>query len=202
MNPICLISDKGYIEHQVLKKFLEDNFSNSYLDYGKIVLLHHHCDKFFENENYSWSKVEAILNKYNFNVFIHGHTHNDISKENDDGEINRFIGVCSFAKKDNSIINSYNLFFNRNTENEFLIHTYHYEFKNTAKPYWQYQSNIKGSKRYFKIYSKPINLDTNLNEGSNSISLTNYDPEKLGDDYSLNKFSFKETDKQQKIKLK
>lgn len=183
----------GCINHKELRKYLEDEFKDEYKSYGKLVLLHHHESAFLNNDTYNWSKVETILNKYNFNVFIHGHLHDDDSESRDDGALNYYFGVSSLAKKDSGIENSYNLFFNKNSENEFEVTTLHFSKNSTKKNYWQPQTRIK-AKRHFSILSMSLDFNNSSTGEEKIVAIERYNPREVGNKYSFSEYSFKETD--------
>ncbi len=176
----------GYIKHDDLKEFLKTQAKVDHHDYGKIAIFHHHPLTFLNETDSNWHKTLTVLNNFGFHAFLHGHVHNDYSNSIQDKELNYFFAVGSFAKKDLSIINSYKLIVNSETENEFDVITFHYVDKSTPNPYWQEQTEINSNK-ILKIKADPIKLDK-LPSVTEKLEIEILNTEELGKDYSIEQY--------------
>jgi 3',5'-cyclic AMP phosphodiesterase CpdA len=180
----CSANHFGFIKHDKLRELLDSKLKHiQHKNYGKIAILHHQFSNFFDKNDI---QTLTVLNNFGFHAFLHGHVHNDYSNANQDSVLNYFIGVGSFAKKDQDIVNSYKLLFNPLKSEDFNIVTFHYSDLGTLKPYWQEQTDITAIKN-FCIKADPIDIDKIVPIGE-KLEIEIVNSEGLGDSYSIDKF--------------
>lgn len=151
----------GYINEELLEEELvkiEEKHKDK--SPNKIALFHHPPDfGIGESKNalQNWESLNRIFKKHDISIFIFGHVHKSVIKEEDKY---LFIGCASLALEDSSLANSFLLYTSENDFQDFEVDKYIFipEYANCGK--WIKDTVDNNNK--FKLNRKSIEKKYNL----------------------------------------